>query len=66
MPNIESWKIESKQEADDYLKDLLDKPDYRRLDEVLLRAQKHVPDAQIRAYFIDKGKALLKAYGVDA
>lgn len=66
MPNIESFKIENEQEADDYLKDLLDKHEYRRVDEVLLRAQKLIPDARLRVYFIDKGKAMLKAYGVDA
>ena len=66
MPNVESWKIESEAEADAYLKDMLSKPEYRRDDELLLRAQKHVPDAAIRVYFIDKGREMLKDYGVDA
>ncbi len=66
MPSIESWTIDSEGEADDYLKDLLAKPEYRRLDEVLLRAQKYIPDARIRVYFIDKGKEMLKAYGIGA
>jgi predicted methyltransferase len=64
MPNIEGYTIDSEDEADDYLKDLLSKPEYRRDDEVLLRAQAHVPDACIRVYFIDKGREMLKAYGV--
>jgi hypothetical protein len=65
MPNIESWTIDSEEEANDYLKDLLAKPEYRRVDEVLLRAQKYIPDARIRVYFINKGKEMLKGYGID-
>lgn len=64
MPNIESYRIDSEYEADDYLKHLLDEPEYRRDDEILLRAQKFIPDVCIRVYFIDKGREMLKAYGV--
>jgi hypothetical protein len=64
VPNIEEWKIESEAEADDYLKDVLSKPEYRRVDELLLRAQAHVPNKEIRVYFINKGREMLKAYGI--
>jgi hypothetical protein len=66
MTNIESFRIDSIEEAIDYLKDLLDKPEYRREDEVLLRAQAYVPDVAIRVYFIDKGRELLNNFGVGA
>lgn len=62
MPNVGSWKIESEGEADEYLKDLLSKPEYRRVDELLLRAQAHVPDKEIRVYFINKGREMLRTY----
>jgi hypothetical protein len=64
MPNVGSWKIESEGEADEYLKDLLSKPEYRRVDELLLRAQAHVPDKEIRVYFINKGREMLRTYGI--
>lgn len=61
---VESWKIETEEEADSYLRDLLSKPEYRSMDEVQARAQRFVPDDQLRAYFINKGREILGSYGV--
>lgn len=66
MPIIEPYRIDSKDEADDYLNALLAKPEYRTWHEVLRRAQKYISNAQIRVYFIKKGKEMLKGYGIDA
>jgi len=66
VTNIEPFTIDSTDEADDYLNDLLETPKNRTVDEVLLRAQAYVPDAAIREHFVTKGKELLKnTYGVD-
>jgi uncharacterized protein (DUF1810 family) len=66
MPNIESWKIESIDEADAYLKDLLAKPEYRSLDEIQIRANQYIEDPDVKKYFITKGREILKGYGIDA
>lgn len=60
MSNIESFKIENKEEADAYLEDLLNKPDYRSLDEIKLRAQKLIPNSELANYFIAKGAKILE------
>jgi hypothetical protein len=53
--------IESESEADDYLRDLLEKPEYRSMGEVQMRAQKYIKDNNIRKYFVKKAKETLKA-----
>ena len=57
---ITTYKIESESEADDYLKDLLSKKEYKSIDEVELRAKKLIDDDNLRNYFINKAKVLLK------
>ena len=58
---IEPFQIESESEADDYLKSLLEKPEYRSIDEVKMRAQKYVGDINLKKYFIDKATEILKS-----
>jgi hypothetical protein len=58
---VELFKIENKHEADDYLRDLLARREYRSTDEVLKRAQKYIKDEQLRAYFINKATGNLRA-----
>lgn len=60
---VEPFIIESESEADSYLKDLLEKNEYRSIDEIKMRAQKYIKDPNIKNYFINKGKEILKTYG---
>ena len=62
---VEPFKIENESEADTYLKDLLARPEYRSMTEVQSRAQKDIPDPQLKKYFIDKAKEILKTYGIE-
>ena len=57
---IETFKIEDESEADAYLRDLLANPEYRSMDEVYVRAQKLIPDARLRNYFINRAKVILE------
>lgn len=56
---VEKFKIESESEADSYLKDLLSKDEYRTIHVVRERAVRHIPDEQLRAYFIIQGEKIL-------
>jgi hypothetical protein len=58
---VESYKIENESDADEYLKSLLEKHEYRSIDEVKLRAQKYIKDERLKNYFITKAKAILQA-----
>ena len=57
---VQTFQIEHTSEADAYLDDLLKNPKYRSMSEVLIRAQRLIPDNEIRAYFVNKAKKLLK------
>lgn len=63
-PAIHPFRIENEYEADDYLKSLLEKPEYRSVDEVKMRAQKYIKDDHLKIYFINKGKEMLKTMGM--
>lgn len=63
MSQIEIFKIESESEADAYLKELLEKEEYRSMDEVKMRSQKFIEDENLKNYFIDKARGILKSYG---
>lgn len=56
---IQSFKIESEDEADEYLTDLLKTPAYRSIGEVEARAAKYIKDPQLKNYFITKAQAIL-------
>ena len=58
---VEPFAIENELEADDYLRDLLEKPECRSMDEVHRRAQKYIKNDHLKNYFINKAKALLKS-----
>ena len=60
---VEPFIIESESEADDYLRDLLEKHEYRSMNEVKMRAQKYIKDAHLKHYFINKAKEISKTYG---
>jgi hypothetical protein len=60
---IERHTIDSESEADDYLTDLFKDPAYRSMDVVNLHAQARIKDTNIRMYFINRAKKMLKAYG---
>ena len=62
---VEPFKIENETEADEYLKDLLATPQYRSMNEVQIRAQTYITDAQLKKYFIDKARDILKTYGIE-
>ena len=53
---IGPYIIESEAEADDYLTALLEKSEYRSMDEVHMRAAKYIKDAHLKDYFINKAK----------
>ena len=61
---IGEFKIESESEADHYLRNLLAQHKYRSMDEVRSRARE-IKDPRIKPYFINKGKEMLKAYGIE-
>jgi hypothetical protein len=56
---VTSFKIESEDEADEYLTDLLKTPQYRSMGEVEARAAKYIKDARLKNYFVTKAKELL-------
>lgn len=60
-PAIQSFQIESEAEADDYLKSLLGRQEYRSMDEVRMRAQKYIINVKLKNYFIDKAAEILKS-----
>jgi hypothetical protein len=60
---VEPFKIESESEADDYLRALLEKYEYRSMNEVTMRAHKYIEDEHLENYFINKAKEILKTYG---
>lgn len=60
---IESFSIDNESDADDYLKDLLANPEYQSIGEVNIRAQKYIKDENIKTYFINKAKEILRTYG---
>jgi hypothetical protein len=49
--------IENETDADEYLTALLEKPEYRSMDEVHMRAAKYIKDEHVKNYFINKAKA---------
>lgn len=58
---IKKFKIESESGVDDYLKDLLAKPENRSMNELEYRAQELIIDEPLQKYFIRKAQELLKA-----
>jgi hypothetical protein len=54
---IQSYMIENETDADEYLTALLEKPEYRSMDEVHMRAAKYIKDEHVKNYFINKAKA---------
>jgi hypothetical protein len=58
---VKPYRIESEAEADDYLKDLLAKEEYRSIHEVQIRAQKYIEDDSLRKYFVAKAEEILKS-----
>ena len=59
---VTSFVIENESEADEYLTDLLARPEFRTMDEVTIRAQKYIKNAQLKSYFTNKGTEILKTY----
>jgi hypothetical protein len=57
---VGQFAIESKSEADDYLRDLLEKDEYRSMNEVQMRAKKYIKDNNLKEYFIKKANEILK------
>ncbi|WP_116138083.1 hypothetical protein [Trinickia diaoshuihuensis] len=57
--NIESYKIESEDEADAYLKDLFSDPQRRSMAEAAARADKYITSEHIRNYFLSQAKKSL-------
>lgn len=58
---VEPYSIDNEGEADDYLKALLAKPEYRSIIELEVRAAQYIKSAELRLYFITKGKEMLSA-----
>jgi len=59
--SIEPFTIETEAEADQYLRDLLDKPQYRSMEEVERRAERYIRDESLSRYFIDKAREVISA-----
>jgi hypothetical protein len=58
---IETFTIENEIYADDYLTDLLTRPEYRSMDEVRRRAQKYIENDRLRDYFVNIAQEMLGA-----
>jgi len=56
---IETFVIDHESIADEYLRDLLKKPENRSMDVVERHADLRIKDARIRAYFITNAKEML-------
>jgi len=54
------FTIEDESAADEYLEALFEKPEYRSMHEVRLRADEHIRDKRVKDYFIEKAKAGLE------
>jgi hypothetical protein len=63
LMTVQAFMIESEAEADDYLRDLLAKPEYRSMSEVELRAHKYINDDGLAKYFTDKAREILSSEG---
>ncbi len=61
---IETFKLEHESEADSLLHDLSARHKDRSMAEVNVWAQKHIDDAQLKSYFINKAEQIVKTYGV--
>jgi hypothetical protein len=61
---IGEFKIESESEADYYLRNILAQHKYRSMNEVNSRARE-IKDPRIKEYFTNKGREMLKAYGIE-
>jgi hypothetical protein len=59
---LESYIIESRLEADEYLSELLENEEYRTVEEVHIRAEKYIQDALIKKYFIEKAEEMLLVF----
>ncbi len=60
---VEPFMIENESDADEYVRALLEKHEYRSMNEVNMRAQKYIKDEHLKNYFINKAKEILKTYG---
>jgi hypothetical protein len=57
---VEKFVIETKDEADEYLKDLLGNVEYRSMDVVISRANNHIKNDVIKNYFIKTAEQFWK------
>ncbi|GAB0116108.1 hypothetical protein Acid7E03_01800 [Acidisoma sp. 7E03] len=57
---VQSFRIESRQEADDYLADLFGRPEYRSMDEAKIRARSYIQDPKLKDYFLQKAEEILR------
>lgn len=57
---IQPFVIDDEHIADAYLRDLLEKPEYRSMDEVRMRADKYIPNTDLKDRFIAEGEKRLK------
>jgi hypothetical protein len=56
---IGPYVIESEFEADEYLTALLEKPEYRSMDEVHKRAAEYIKDEHLKNYFVNQAMDIL-------
>jgi hypothetical protein len=60
ISEIQSFRIDTESDADEYLDELLRDSKYRSMDEIEGRAQTLIKDEKIRDYFVERGKEKLK------
>lgn len=60
---VEPFMIENETDADEYVRALLEKHEYRSMNEVNMRAQRYINDERLKTYFINKANEILKTYG---
>jgi hypothetical protein len=58
---IQSFVIDHESIANSYMRDLLAKPECRSMDEIRMRADKYIPDADLKNCFINEGEKRLRA-----
>lgn len=55
------YTIDDEDEADSYLNAVLQKPEYRSMEEVIIRAQKYARNEHIKQYMIARGQVMLES-----
>jgi len=60
---VAPFSIENETRAEEYLRNLFRNPAYRSMQEIHKSAEKYIVDANVRTYFVNRAKSILRSYG---